>query len=195
MARPRSISDEQLLAAVSAVISRRGPDFTVADVAEQAGVAVGTVAHRFGSRAGLLHAFITAGTGSVVHRLRAAGARGRPPVATLADALAGWFADLGDPATVANHLAQLGTELADPRTRELLAAHFAAVRAEVRGLLLAAAADLPGAPPAERAAGLLVALVNGVAMDWAIRPVGSLVDRVRGDVDAVLAGWTERRNR
>ncbi|HEX8865870.1 MAG TPA: TetR/AcrR family transcriptional regulator, partial [Lentzea sp.] len=41
MARPRTISDERILNAVAAVIDRRGPEFTVADVAAEAGVSVG----------------------------------------------------------------------------------------------------------------------------------------------------------
>lgn len=56
MARPRSITDERLLAAAETVIGRCGPGFTLAQVAAEAGVAVGTAGQRFGSKAGLLQA-------------------------------------------------------------------------------------------------------------------------------------------
>src|SRR3954463_12933808 len=54
MARPREITDERLLDAAAGRISRLGPGFTLADVAAEARVAVGTVAQRFGSKHGLL---------------------------------------------------------------------------------------------------------------------------------------------
>ncbi|WP_312877477.1 helix-turn-helix domain-containing protein [Lentzea indica] len=85
MARPRTITDERILAAVAAVIDRRGPEFTVADVAAEAGVSVGAVAKRFGSKSGLLQALTRAGTEEVAppdardrHRSRGAAHLVRP---------------------------------------------------------------------------------------------------------------------
>ncbi|WP_039739186.1 TetR family transcriptional regulator, partial [Saccharomonospora halophila] len=60
MGRPRRISAERLLEAAGAVIGRVGPGFTLAAVAEEAGVSVGSVAGRFGSRHGLLVALTEA---------------------------------------------------------------------------------------------------------------------------------------
>ncbi|MEU5235127.1 helix-turn-helix domain-containing protein, partial [Streptomyces anulatus] len=103
MARPRTITDERILNAVAAVIDRRGPEFTVADVAAEAGVSVGAVAKRFGSKSGLLQALTRAGTEEVTRRMREAG--------TVRDALLTWFDRLADPVVATNNLAQLGVDL------------------------------------------------------------------------------------
>ncbi|OLR91002.1 TetR/AcrR family transcriptional regulator [Actinokineospora bangkokensis] len=186
MARPRTITDERLLTAATAVIARGGPGFTLAQVADEAGVAVGTVAGRFGSKLGLLRALTEHTTAEVVAAMRAARS-GVDPVAGVRAALVGSHADLGDAASAANHLRQLGVDLSTPELSELLAAHFAAVEEELRAAVEAAA--LPGAPPPRVAARVLLSLVNGVSLDWSLRPVGTLVDRLSEDVDAVLAGW------
>jgi hypothetical protein len=54
---------------------------------------------------------------------------------------------------------------------------------------LVAAAALPGAPPATRAARIIDATVQGITMDWALRPRGRLADRLRGDLRTVLTAW------
>ena len=55
--RPRATSDEDLLKAVHAVVTRLGPNLTLADVAKEAGVSAATLVQRFGSKRGLLLAF------------------------------------------------------------------------------------------------------------------------------------------
>jgi len=55
--RPRTTSDEDLLKAVHAVVTRLGPNLTLADVAKEAGVSAATLVQRFGSKRGLLLAF------------------------------------------------------------------------------------------------------------------------------------------
>lgn len=189
MARPRSISDARLLDAAGVVIGRRGPGFTMAQVAAEAGVAVGTLSQRFGSKTGLLQAISRHGTEAVVASMRERAAATDEPVEGLRAALVATYAGLGDAATAANHLAQLGVDLGDESLRELLGAHFSALEAQVRRLIRAAAHDLPNAPGVVRAARTLLAVVNGVALDWSIRPKGRLADRLAQDVDAVLAAW------
>ncbi|WP_158879549.1 TetR/AcrR family transcriptional regulator [Amycolatopsis anabasis] len=187
MARPRSITDERLLTATGEVIGRHGPGFTLAQVAEEAGVAVGTVAHRFGSKLGLLRALSRENTRQVVERMRALAEHPDGPVAGLRAALVCVYDLLGDAETAANHLGQLGVDIGDPELRALLGEHFTAVERELR--VLVRAAQLPGAPPVNRAARALLSVINGVAIDWSIRPEGPLVDRLEEDIDAVLAGW------
>ncbi|GAA1346265.1 TetR/AcrR family transcriptional regulator [Catellatospora bangladeshensis] len=186
VARPRTIADERLLAAAGRAIGRRGPGFTIADVAAEAGVAVGSVARRFGSKSGLLQALTRQATADVERRMRAA-AEGLPPPAGLRAALLTWFADVADPAEAANHLAQLGVDLVDPALRALLAGHFAATEQVV--LDLVRRVDLPRAPVPERAARVLVGLLLGVSLDWSVRPRAALADRLEQDVDAVLTAW------
>ena len=55
MARPRTISDEELIAATVRVMSRLGPvKMTLAAVAEEAGVTAATLVQRFGSKRRLM---------------------------------------------------------------------------------------------------------------------------------------------
>jgi AcrR family transcriptional regulator len=53
MARPVTISDEQILDAARAVFTEKGPRATTAEIAERAGVSEGILFKRFGSKAGL----------------------------------------------------------------------------------------------------------------------------------------------
>jgi AcrR family transcriptional regulator len=173
MARPRTITDERILAAVAAVIDRRGPEFTVADVAAEAGVSVGAVAKRFGSKSGLLQALSRAGTDEVTRRMREAG--------TVREALLTWFDRLADPVVATNNLAQLGVDLIDLDLRALLARHYTVMEAELETLCAA-----EGLPPT--AARVLSALVFGITMDWSVRPRGELLTRMAEDIDLVLKG-------
>ncbi len=167
------------MAACGRTIGRYGPGFTLAQVAAEAGVAVGTVAGRFGSKQNLLLAMMAATTADVVDRMRAAG--------TITAAVLVGTRGVDDPATAAQHLAQLGVDLAEPALRDA----FAAMRVRVHEVLtdLFAAADLPAAPPPAQAARIIAALAHGAALDWALNPAGSLTDLVAADVAAVLAGW------
>jgi AcrR family transcriptional regulator len=187
VARPKTITDERLLVAAGTVVGRKGPDFTIADVAAQAGVSVGTIAQRFGSKSGLLQEMSRRTIALVIARMREVAAAQPDPAAGLRAALLTWFDDLADPEEAANHLAQLGVDLIDPRLRALLEEHYATVEGEL--CLLVRAADLPRAPAPERAARVLVGLVNGIAMDWSVRPRGPLAERMAQDVAAVLDAW------
>jgi AcrR family transcriptional regulator len=186
VARPRKVSDDELLAAAGRAIGRHGPGFTLAQVAREAGVAVGTVAGRFGSKQGLLLAMMSAGGSTVAPRMRAA-ARGLDPVAAIMAAALVITDGLDDPATTSNHLGQLGVDLAEPALRS----GFAGLRAGVREVLteLFAAAALPGAPPPAQAARIVAALTHGVLMDWALEPRGAIADVMRADLEAVIAAW------
>jgi AcrR family transcriptional regulator len=186
--RPRKISDEELVAACGRVLGRHGPGFTLAQVATEADVAVGTVSGRFGSKHGLLLAMMTTTAVGVEQRMRAAAAVADDPVDAVTAALLVTAEGLDDPATVTHHLAQLGVDLADPALRDGLRE----IRDRVQRVLasLIAAAELPGAPPPARAARVIDATAQGTQQDWALRPRGSLTDRLREDLDAVLRAWS-----
>ncbi|MCP2255113.1 transcriptional regulator, TetR family [Prauserella aidingensis] len=175
MARPRTITDERLLAATAAVIERTGPGFTLAQVAREAGVAVGSVAQRFGSKSGLLRALTEAGRVQAVERMRSAAEAADSPESAVRAALLAVFAglDSGGDSGVTNHLAQLGTDLADPQLRGLLGLHYAALRQELSGLLrVAGTADEWRGPEPDVAARVLLSAVNGAALDWSLLPGG-----------------------
>ena len=177
MARPRTITDERLLSALGTAIAQHGPGFTVADVAAAAGVSVGTVSQRFGSKHRLLVALSRAAVEQVRAQVRAA--------ADVRAAILAVFHGLDDAATAPNHLGQLAIDLSDSELRVLHGAFFEAFEAE----LAVHAAGVPGAPP--QAARILVCLANGTAIAWSMRPSGSLLDRLTEDIDAVLKGWQD----
>ncbi|ALG14363.1 TetR family transcriptional regulator [Kibdelosporangium phytohabitans] len=177
MARPRTITDERLLSALGTAIGEHGPSFTVADVAAVAGVSVGTVSQRFGSKHGLLKALSRTAVDQVRAQVRAA-----PDLRT---AILEVFRALDDSSTAANHLGQLAIDLSDPELRDLHGEFFAAFEAE----LAIHARGVPGAPPT--AARILVCLANGTAISWSVRPSGGLLDRLAADIDAVLKGWQD----
>lgn len=180
-----------MLTAAAEVIGRKGPGFTVADVAERAGVSVGTVAGRFGSKSGLLQALTRLTADANVRRMREAAAAAADPADGLRAALLTWFEDMADPVEAQNHLAQLGVDLIDPELRALLAELYAVTERTVAELTRQV--DLPHGPPPERAARVLTGLLYGVSMDWSVRPRGELADRLAQDVDAVLDAWKGRR--
>ncbi len=190
MARPRKVSDERLLAAAGSVIARLGPGFTLADIATEAGVVAGTLVQRFGSKHGLLAALSRLTVDAVPETIRAA-AEGHPdPVDALRAGLVEPYTALDDPAAAANNLAQLAVDFADAELRGLLAELYATVEAEVAALVHAATTALPGAPPAPHAARVLTALAEGSAIRWSVRPIGSLRERIRTDIDTVLTTWS-----
>lgn len=174
------------MTACGRAIGRHGPGFTIAQVAAEAGVAVGTVAGRFGSKQNLLLAMMTAGAASVAPRMRAA-AGDHGPVAAIVAAVLVTTEGVDDPATTSNHLGQLGVDLADPALRS----GFAVLRAHVYEVLtdLFAAADLPTAPPPAQAARIIAALAHGALMDWALNPHDTIADVLKADIEAVLASW------
>jgi AcrR family transcriptional regulator len=193
MARPREITDERLLDAAAVSISRLGPGFTLADVAAEAHVAVGTVAKRFGSKHGLLGAMTKAAIDGMRDGIRES-VEGIDPVEAPVHALVHAYAPLDDSATAANNLAQLAQDLADEQLRGLMAEFYAVMEAEVTALV--ERAGLSGAPPASIAARILTAIADGTAIHWSARPHGGLCERLRDDLTAVLAGWrgkTEHR--
>src|SRR5215217_487509 len=169
--RPRTISDERILAAVATAVGEVGPGrLTLAHVARAAGVSTGAVAQRFGSKRNLLLRF--ARTGSTVPLMRAAY---EAAVSAGGDAVDGLvravLASAGpelSPEAFANHLALLHLDLADPEFREALAGHAGAVRRELMTYLDAAAAQgrLVGADvPA--LADTVGALRDGTLIAWA----------------------------
>jgi len=186
MARPRKVSDEELMAACGRAIGRFGPGFTLAQVAGEAGVAVGTVAGRFGSKRNMLLAMMTMSADGTVPWLRETAA-GLAPLDAIVRVMLVSGEGVADPATTSNHLGQLGVDLADPELR----AGFAHARAGVREVLteLFAAAALPGAPPPAQAARIIAAMAHGALMDWSLDPSGEFDDILRADLDAVLNAW------
>jgi AcrR family transcriptional regulator len=187
--RPRVISDERIMTAVASAVGAVGPHrLTLADVARAAGVSTGVLVQRYGSKRGLLLAFVRAGlSGETFPRSirEAFGSVEDPVEGVIRAVLAISWNDIS-PAEFANHLAFLHLELADDEFRELLGRHGAQVRAEFVALLDAAIAAGTLTGDAERLAAAVDAVRNGTQLTWAMSRTGPLAGALRRDLTTLL---------
>ncbi|HVN01778.1 MAG TPA: TetR/AcrR family transcriptional regulator [Caulobacteraceae bacterium] len=172
MARRKSISDADVLAAAARVMFAAGPgDFTLADVAKAAGVAPATLVQRFGDKHGLVVAALEHDNAAFAAALDALPA-GRGAEAVIA-IFAGMFAGVGDDvATFADQLLWLRQDMRDADLNRLARARFDRLRAAVAERMPTLAV-----PPAE-AALLVEAQWQGVLVQWGIYREGRLADFV-----------------
>ncbi|MFI0356344.1 TetR/AcrR family transcriptional regulator [Actinomadura sp. 9N407] len=195
MARPRTTSDEAILHAAARALGGLGPArLTLSAVAREAGLAPATLVQRFGSKRGLLLALARqAEPGARLHfqRARAEHAGGAGPLEAMKAALAGMAAAVRTPEEMANNLAFLQLDLADPEFREPAAAHARTVGREIAGLLeqaIAAGALTAGTDTAALARAVQITY-NGVLILWALDGDGDLVQGLREDLDRLLAPY------
>jgi AcrR family transcriptional regulator len=188
--RPRTVPDDDVLAAAARAIARSGPaGVTLAEVGREAGLSAPTLVQRFGSRRGLLLAVAAHGAGAVEAAFAAArAAHPGDPLGALVAATTHAFAGAGR-AEMANHIAFLALDVGDEDFRALAAAHAASTRAEIAALLQAAVGAGALDPAADRAAvaRALQVAANGSVVLWAMAGDGPLEDAVRTDLAAVLA--------
>lgn len=190
MARPRTVSDEQVYAAVFAAVGKKGAaGLTLADVAGEAGISAAGLVQRFGTKHELLLAVVrhSVEAGTFVGAMRAAYEKAPDPVRGLISAFTTVAGDDLDPQEFANHLTFLQLELADDDFRPLVARHDAAIRAEVSDYLHAAVAqgllavdDIPGLAAAVNS------LFSGTQISWAMSRKGRLRTAIRRDLEALL---------
>ena len=185
--RPRATSDEQILAATHRIVSRLGPNLTLADVAREAGVSPATLVQRFGSKRGLLLAFAAAGAtglGPEFDRIRR---RHRSPLAAVYGVAECMAAMADTPETLANSLAFLQIDLTDPEFHKHALAHSRAMDAEMKRLLdeAMAAGELTRCDPG-RLARAAQAIIGGSLLQWAVDREGPVADRLREDLASLL---------
>ncbi len=112
--RPRTASDEDLLAATHRVVVRLGPSLTLADVGREAGVSPATLVQRFGSKRGLLLAFASMGSGGAREEFAAIRARHADPIEAVREVVRCYARMAPSPEAVSNGLAFLQMDLTDP---------------------------------------------------------------------------------
>jgi AcrR family transcriptional regulator len=189
--RPRTISDDEILAAAGRAIGRLGPTrLTLAHVAREVGLTPATLIQRFGSKRGLLLAFSARGVdavGDVFARARAAHA---DPLAALSAAIAALVVGIDSPATLANHIAFLHVDLTDPDLHRQAAHHSRQVRAQMR-ILLAAAIDAGQLirTDCDRLSEAIYTTYNGALLTWAMDGTGDLESWLQARVDFILAPY------
>jgi TetR/AcrR family transcriptional regulator, macrolide resistance operon repressor len=178
MARRKTISDEAVLSAAAKVMFAKGPsDFTLADVAEAAGIAPATLVQRFGDKHGLVVAAV-AQDNRAFEDFLAALPRGIGAEAVIG-VFASMFPDVGeDVGSFADQLLWLRQDMRDPDLNRLARERF--------GKLRAAGAERmpPLAIPAEAAAMLVEAQWQGVLVQWGVFRQGRLAEFVTAQLRA-----------
>jgi AcrR family transcriptional regulator len=186
--RPRTASDQDILAATHRVISKVGPRFTLADVAKEIGLAPATLIQRFGSKKGLILAVLSSGGGLqedpfVAIRKAAAG-----PLEAIF-AYGDCFAQMAPtPEVLANHLAFLQMDLTDPDMHELAFAQAKESRARLRKLLEEAveAGELKESTDTAKLATAIQSMQGGSLLSWAILRDGSARRFLRRDLEMLI---------
>jgi AcrR family transcriptional regulator len=178
MARPRRISNEDVLAGALRVMFRSGPvEFTLSAVAAEVGIAPPTLMQRFGDKRGLILQALAQDNGDFAAAIAAAPrARGRDAVVELFRLLT---PDFDDPDMLATGLMWLREDFRDPALNAL---------ARERWMLLrqAVAERLPPLPiPPDVAARLLEAQWQGAFNQWGFFREG----RLPAFVTASLEAW------
>jgi AcrR family transcriptional regulator len=185
--RPRETSDAQILAATYRVVSRLGPNLTLADVAKEAKVSPATLVQRFGSKRGLLLAFTATGPATLPQefaRIRAASRSALAAVYGVGDCMAAMAVS---PETLSNSLSFLQMDLTDPEFHKHALAHSRAMHAGVKALLdeAVAAGELQRCDTT-RLARAIQGLIGGSLLQWAIDREGKSPTRLREDLDVLL---------
>src|SRR5918997_1071720 len=185
--RPKTVADDAVLTAAHRVIGRDGPaGLTLAAVAAEVGLAPATLLQRFSSKRGLLLAVAARAAADPGAPLRAAAARHRSPLRALAAGLVAMSAGVATPEAMANQLAFLQMDLADPELHPPALAHARAVRSEIQVLLDAAVAAGELAPAdTARLAGAVQNTYNGALITWAIFRRGRLDTWLRRELETL----------
>ncbi len=194
--RPRTVSDEEILAATARMIGRVGPvRLTLAHVAREVGLSPATLIQRFGSKRKLLLSLARRGEGDDGGFLEHLRAQGRSPLET-ARAFLLCFAGLAaSPKEMANHLAFLQIDLTDAAFHRITARLFRSNQAALAGLLAEAKSggELVNADP-QAVARLLLAVVNGSLLTWAVYREGpGAATWLARDVDLALEPYLPAR--
>ena len=192
MGRPRKVSDEQVFAAAHRVMGRRPPwEFTLAEIAKEAGVTAGALVQRFGSKRALLLGLLkgwSEGTQGMLAEMREKSASPLLAVGAWANCLAG----MGDsPGDMAHHLAWLQQDMSDPAFRRHVQAQARVTTAVLARWLeeAVAAGELrQEADPRALARGVQ-AMLGGSLIAWGFRPQGSARAWVRRDLDLLFDPW------
>jgi AcrR family transcriptional regulator len=191
--RPRTVSDEELLAAACRAMSRVGPGaLTLAEVGQEAGLSPSTLVQRFGSKKGLLLAVASRGADAVRENFAGLRAAHPSPLAALR-AYGDCFAQMFEsPGTVAHHLSYLQLDLTDPEFFRHTRAQARVSREALRDLLDAAVAagelraTHVGRLDTAALARAVEVTLSGSLWTWVFHREGKAVDWVRQDLDALL---------
>jgi AcrR family transcriptional regulator len=192
--RPRTVTDDQILAATARAMSRVPPTrFTLAEVAQEVGLAPATLVQRFGSKRGLLLALSAQSAGSMdacFEIVRQAHASPLEALLTAATEMARFSAT---PEELANSIAYLHIDLSDAEFHQHILASSRAMQRGYRALLddAIAAGELADCD-SERLARAVEAVAAGSLIGWAIHRRGKAEAWVRKDLETLLSPYRRR---
>jgi AcrR family transcriptional regulator len=195
--RPRTVIDEDIIAAAAKVIGRVGPGkLTLADVGKEIGLSAATLVQRFGSKRGLLLAMATSAAESMDACFDVVRAAHASPLAAVVAAATDITRYFDTPEEVANHLSFLQMDLSDPDFHRLMVISSTKTLAGYRRLLREAvdAGELVECDT-QRLARAITAIGGGSLIQWAVFRQGTAVSWVRADIDAVLEPHRPRARR
>jgi AcrR family transcriptional regulator len=190
--RPRGIEDAVILRAAADLIGKLGlARLTLAGVAQQVGLVPGTLVQRFGSKRGLLLALAASAAKDADALLEQVRAEHTTALSALEGLVLAPWAVMTTPETYANHLAFLCVDLTDPEFHpHALAVHEAQGRAVTAELNRAVATgELRAGTDVAGLARTVQAVTAGAGLMWALDREGSLPDRTRAELRAVLAPY------
>lgn len=193
--RPRTVSDDAILAATARLIGRVGPvRLTLADVGGEVGLSPATLLQRFGSKRGLLIALVQRSVGSVDQSFRDRRASATSALDAVIAAASDMAEHMRTPEELANNLAFFQIDLSDPEFHRLALEYSRRVRAGYRALLDEAvmAGELQSCDTAALASALQ-GVAAGSLLNWAIHRDGAVVDWVRRDVETVITPYARGR--
>jgi len=187
--RPRTVSDEAIFQAVSAVVSESGPaGLTLAAVADRVGLSGPALAQRFGSKRNLLVAYARAAARGVDDLFARGRSSRRSPLAALRAALIEFTAGIDSRESIANNLAFLHLDLTDEEFGRYAAEQSRLLRQAITDLLREAieAGELEQTDPSALA-DTVYTVYNGALVGWAIDGTGTLARWLSIRLDRVLS--------
>lgn len=196
--RPRATTDEHLLAAAHRVVTRLGPALTLADVAAEAGVSPATLMQRFGSKRGLLLAFVSSASGATGAQFAQIRRAHPDPIDAIREVVRCFAQMAPTPQAVSNGLAFLQIDMSDPDFHRHAHRQASDTLDELRWLLdEAVKAKRLEQCDTRRLARALHAMIGGSMVAWGVLRRGSAEAWMLQDVDTLLAPLivTRRRKR
>jgi AcrR family transcriptional regulator len=187
--RPRTVSDDAIFEAVSAVVTEVGPSgLTLAAVADRVGLSAPALTQRFGSKRSLLLAFAEAATTAVDEVFNRARSSSPTALSALRAGLLQLTAGIHSRHAIANHLAMLYLDLTDPDLGAHAARQSRLFRRAIAQLVDEAIRDGEINPTnAAELADTLYTVYNGALVTWAIDGTGSFARWLSKRIERVLA--------
>jgi AcrR family transcriptional regulator len=188
VARPRRLSDAQLLAAAArAIVARGDGGWTLADVAAASGMSPAALVKRFGSKAGLLRAVAVRWADG----LPAYEPADTDPRVRIREWVEDWVRDVADPSSARGHLVLLVQEMFDDqaraaviRGRQRQAAFLGAALADAWQRHLLAIRPAPDVPE------LWLDLLGGAAVHGALDDPAAALGRAARHIANQIDEWS-----